>query len=34
MRKKVKDLHAINPIPEDVFREYNEWLEKNINRAF
>jgi predicted nucleic acid-binding protein len=30
MRKKVKDLHVVNPIPEDVFREYNEWLEKNI----
>jgi predicted nucleic acid-binding protein len=34
MGRKVKDLHVINPIPEDVFREYNEWLEKNINRAF
>jgi predicted nucleic acid-binding protein len=30
MKKRVKDLHVINPIPEDVFREYNEWLEKNI----
>jgi len=30
MKKKVKGLHVINPIPEDVFREYSEWLEKNL----
>jgi len=29
MKKRVKELHVINPIPEDVFREYKEWLEKN-----
>jgi predicted nucleic acid-binding protein len=28
MKRRVKDLHAVNPIPEDVFREYNEWLNK------
>jgi hypothetical protein len=30
MKKKVKDLHVVNPIPKDVFREYNEWLKENI----
>lgn len=28
MRRKVKDIHVINPIPEDIFKEYNEWLKK------
>jgi hypothetical protein len=28
MKKRIKDLHIVNPIPEDIFREYNEWLEK------
>jgi len=31
MKRRVKDLHIINPIPEDVLRKYNEWLERNIN---
>ncbi|MBE8539380.1 PIN domain-containing protein [Geoglobus acetivorans] len=30
MKKRVKDLHVINPIPEDVFEKYNEWLRKNL----
>jgi len=29
MKKRVKDLHVINPILDDVFKEYNEWLEKS-----
>ena len=29
MKKRVKELHVINPIPEDIFREYNEWLKDN-----
>ena len=31
MKRRVKDLHIINPISEDVFRKYNKWLERNIN---
>lgn len=30
MKNKVKDLQIINPIPEDVFKEYNDWLEKRL----
>lgn len=30
MKKKVKDLHIVNPIPEDIFEEYSRWLEKSI----
>jgi predicted nucleic acid-binding protein len=30
MGRKVKDLHVINPIPEDAFREYNEWLSDRL----
>ncbi|MFW6128571.1 MAG: hypothetical protein ACOC6M_05255 [Halobacteriota archaeon] len=30
MKKKVKDLNIINPLPQDVFKEYTEWLEKRL----
>ena len=30
MQKRVKDLQVVNPIPEDIFRRYNEWLEKML----
>lgn len=30
MKNKVKDLHVLNPIPEDVFKEFNKWLEKRL----
>ena len=29
--KKVKDIPAANPIPEDVFKEYNRWLRIHLN---
>ena len=29
--KKVKDVPAVNPIPEDVFKEYNRWLRIHLN---
>jgi len=33
MKKKVRDLQVLNPIPEDVFREYNEWLKKLLSHS-
>ncbi|MFP3946724.1 MAG: hypothetical protein ACLFVI_07450, partial [Archaeoglobaceae archaeon] len=30
MKKKVKDLNIINPLPQDVFKEYTEWLDKRL----
>lgn len=28
--KKVKEVEAINPIPSDLFAEYNDWLRKRM----
>lgn len=30
MKNKVKDLQIVNPFPQDVFKEYNKWLEKRL----
>ncbi|MHA1648624.1 MAG: hypothetical protein ACTSYB_00400 [Candidatus Helarchaeota archaeon] len=29
LEKKVKDLHVLNPIPEKIFRQYNDWLKEH-----
>ena len=33
MQKRVKDLQVVNPIPDDIFGKYNEWLEKMLGKA-
>jgi len=30
MQRRMKDLQVVNPIPENVFRKYNEWLKEVI----
>lgn len=32
LMKKVKEVHVINPIPEEEFEKYNEWLRKMTHR--
>ena len=32
LMRKVKDISAVNPIPEDIFKEYNRWLKAHLNR--
>ncbi|MCX6648235.1 MAG: PIN domain-containing protein [Candidatus Bathyarchaeota archaeon] len=30
--KKVRSIRVINPLPEDVYEEYKDWMRDNINR--
>ena len=30
MMSKIKDLHVVSSIPDDLFSEYNRWLEECV----
>ncbi|MEM1558424.1 MAG: PIN domain-containing protein [Candidatus Bathyarchaeia archaeon] len=32
LARKVKEVNVINPIPADVFGEYNEWIKEKLSR--
>jgi len=32
LMQKVKEIPVVNPIPDDIFSEYNEWLSKRLRK--